>query len=92
MAKSPSHEKAPQGQWEPADEKTMASLGHFVQAWSLIESAIEVAIGKELALPPLESSMITAGLQFRGKASLYYVYLRETKGKIKQQSMLLKTL
>jgi hypothetical protein len=81
MAKGPPPEKVPEGQWEPANEKTMVSLGYFVQAWSLIESTMEVAIGKQLALPPLESSMITAGLQFRGKASLLLCLLERNSKK-----------
>jgi hypothetical protein len=51
-------------------EKLAAMLGYFVMAWSLIEATIEVGIGKELAVPPLEASIVTAGLMFRGRASI----------------------
>jgi len=39
-------------------------------AWSLVESTIEVAIGKQLGVAPLETSIITAGLQFRSRAAV----------------------
>lgn len=81
MAKGPQLERASDGQWSPTNAITMAALGQFVQAWSLIESTMEVAIGKQLALPPLESSMITAGLQFRGKATLLLSLLERDRKK-----------
>jgi hypothetical protein len=62
--------KAPSGHWQPADPRLIEALGHFVMSWSLIESALEIGISKQLGLAPLESSIVTAGLQFRGRASI----------------------
>lgn len=52
------------------DPKLAQMLGHFVMAWSLIEAAIEVGIGKQLGMKPLETSIVTAGLMFKARASI----------------------
>ncbi len=51
------------------DKELASALGHFIMAWSLVESTIEVAIGKQLGLKALESSVVTAGMQFMGRSS-----------------------
>lgn len=47
-----------------------AALGHFVIGWSSIEAVVEVAIKKQLRLKPLESSIVTARLQFRSRSMI----------------------
>jgi hypothetical protein len=61
--------KAPDGQWAMPDKELASALGHFIMARSLVESTIEVAIGKQLGLKALESSVVTAGMQFMGRSS-----------------------
>jgi hypothetical protein len=61
---------APTGKWEMPDPKLAAMLGHFIMAWSLIEAAIEVGIGKQLGTKPLETSIVTAGLMFKARSSI----------------------
>lgn len=68
MSKSP--EKAPAGQWSMPNDKLLKALGQFVLAWSSIEATIEVGIGKQLGTPPLESSIVTAGLMFKARAGI----------------------
>ena len=68
MADKPS-QKAPDGKWAMPDKEITSALGQFIMAWSLVESTIEVAIGKELGLKALESSVVTAGMQFMGRSS-----------------------
>jgi hypothetical protein len=63
-------QKAPSGQWGMPADMLAAALGHFVMAWSSVEAVIEVAIKKQLRLKPLESSVVTAGLQFKARCSI----------------------
>jgi hypothetical protein len=63
-------EAAPTGKWERHDSKLVEMLGNFVLAWSLIESTIEIGIGKQLGTKPLETSIVTAGLMFRARSSI----------------------
>jgi len=62
--------EAPTGDWERPEPTLAAALGHFVMAWSLVESTLEVAIAKQLRLWPLDGSIVTAGLMFQGRANL----------------------
>jgi|SRR5882724_4066187 len=71
MNKKPApQQKAPAGQWRLADEPLAAALGYFIMAWSGVEAAIEISIAKQLGLTPLDGSIVTAGLQFRGRAMM----------------------
>jgi hypothetical protein len=63
-------EKAPDGEWAMADSSILAALGHFIMAWSLVESTIEVCIAKQLGLGALEGSIVTAGLQFKSRSAV----------------------
>ena len=65
-------------------------LGHFVMAWSLIEAAIEIGIGKQLGTKPLETSIVTAGLMFRARASILMSLLNRDKSKNSEAIRLLK--
>jgi hypothetical protein len=45
-------------------------LGMFVFSWSILEAYLEVAIAKQLGLSPRDGSLVTASLQFKGRATL----------------------
>lgn len=64
------HAKAPSGKWESPDDRLAGALGRFVMAWSLVEAAIEVGIHKQIERTPLFASIITAGLQFKGRRAI----------------------
>lgn len=46
------------------------ALGHFIVCFSLLDTTIEVAIGRLLKLDPVKSTIVTAGLQFKAKLML----------------------
>jgi hypothetical protein len=73
--------KAPSGNWEAPEVRLAAALGHFVMAWSLVESTIEVAIAKQLRLFPLDSSILTAGLMFQGRANILLSLLNRSSAR-----------
>jgi len=87
-----SDEQAPTGEWKMANAKLIQMLGHFVQAWSLIESSMEVCIGKQLGLPPLETSIITSGLMFRARASILMSLLNRDPSKNREAIRILKQI
>lgn len=70
MAKRPQQQLAPTGEWGLPDQEILAALGAFVLGWSGVEMSVEVGIAKLTGLPPLESSTITAGLMFQGRAKI----------------------
>jgi hypothetical protein len=72
---------APSGRWEMPNEALTQALGQFIMAWSLVESTIEVAICKQLGLAPLESSIITAGLMFKARATILQSLLKRSPRK-----------
>jgi len=61
---------APTGQWEMPNDEVLIALGRFVLSWSNIEATIEAGIYKQTGLPPLESSIITAGLMTKARADI----------------------
>jgi hypothetical protein len=63
-------EPAPSGAWEMPNPNLAQMLGHFVMAWSLVEAAIEIGIGRQLGTKPLETSIVTAGLMFRARSTI----------------------
>jgi len=65
-------------------------LGHFVMAWSLIEAAIEIGIGKQLGTKPLETSIVTAGLMFRTRVSILMSLLNRDPSKHSKAIRILK--
>ncbi|MPY74600.1 MAG: hypothetical protein GEU87_10095 [Alphaproteobacteria bacterium] len=69
MAKNPQR-AAPIGEWELPNQDLLAALGTFVIAWSGIETTVEAGIHKQTGLPPLESSIITAGLMFKSRTAI----------------------
>lgn len=60
----------PQGKWEMPDELLTSALGHFILSWALVEATIEIAIAKELGVDAHAGSIVTAVVQFRGRASI----------------------
>src|SRR5882724_9413180 len=71
MNKKPApQQKAPAGQWKLAHEPLAAALGYFIMAWSGVEAAIEISIAKQLGLKPLDGSIVTGGLQFKGRGMM----------------------
>jgi hypothetical protein len=90
MPKAPA--LAPTGEWRMPDPKLAEMLGHFVMAWSLIEAAIEVGIGKQLGTKPLESSIVTAGLMFRTRTSILMSLLNREPSKNAQAIKVLKEI
>jgi hypothetical protein len=54
----------------PKAQDTLMGLGFFVMGWSILEATIEVAIAKQLRLAPVTGSIVTAGLQFKARATL----------------------
>lgn len=54
---------------------TLASYGLFMLNWSLLETVLEVAIAKRVALHPLEGNIITASLGFQARASILRSFL-----------------
>ncbi len=65
-------------------------LGHFIMAWSLIEAAIEIGIGKQLGTKPLETSIVTAGLMFRARSSILMSLLNRDPSKNSEAIRILK--
>ena len=90
MNKAP--EPAPTGKWEMPKPHIAQMLGYFVMAWSLIEAAIEVGIGKQLGIKPLESSIVTAGLMFKARASILASLLNRDPSKNATALSLLKEI
>jgi hypothetical protein len=79
MADKP-QKPAPTGKWKLAKGPLLQMLGSFVLSWSAIEAVIEICISRELGLKPLESSIVTAGLMFKGRSSILRSLLnRDTK-------------
>ena len=67
---------------------TLAAYGLFMLNWSLLETVLEVAIAKRVALHPLEGNIITASLGFQARASILRSFLaldtsQESKDAIK---------
>ena len=62
--------KAPSGDWQIPKPELAEALGLFVLGWAMVEATLEVAISKQLKIRPLESSIVTAGLQFRSRAAI----------------------
>lgn len=85
-------EQAPRGQWGMPEPKLAEWLGYFIMAWSLIEAAIEVGIGKQLGTEPLESSIVTAGLMFRARASILMSLLNRDSSKNAEAISILKII
>jgi hypothetical protein len=56
-------------------------LGFFVAAWSVLEATLEVAISQQLNLSALDSSHITAGMQFKPKTVMLKSLLNRDKAK-----------
>jgi hypothetical protein len=79
----PKHPQKPAatGQWEMPNSKLAERLGQFVMAWSLIETTIEIGIGKELGTAALETSIVTAGLMFRARAAIFMSLLNRDSTK-----------
>ena len=50
--------------------KVPAAIGNFIISFSLVEGVIEVGIAKQLGLDPIRASIVTAGLQFKSRASM----------------------
>lgn len=48
----------------------LMSLGFFVVGWSILEGGLEVAIAKQLGLSARNASIVTAGLQFKARATM----------------------
>ncbi len=63
-------QKAPSGKWQMPKPELAEALGLFVLGWAMVEATLEVAINKQLKLRPLESSIVTAGLQFKSRAAI----------------------
>jgi len=89
MSQTP-QKKVPAGKWNMADPALLIMLGSFIMAWSLIEAAIEVGIGKQLGTKPLETSIVTAGLMFRARASILVSLLNRDHVKNAEAIRLLK--
>jgi hypothetical protein len=83
-------EPAPTGNWQMPNPKLTQMLGQFVMAWSLIEATIEIGIGKQLGTQPLETSIVTAGLMFRARASILMSLLNRDSSKNSEAIRLLK--
>jgi hypothetical protein len=83
-------EPAPTGSWEMPNPQLIQTLGQFVMAWSLIEATIEIGIGKQLGTKPLETSIVTAGLMFRARASILMSLLNRDPSKNSEAIRLLK--
>lgn len=75
-----------------ADPHILMMLGNFVLAWSLIESTIEVGIGKQLGTAPLETSIVTAGLMFKARAAILMSLLNRDPKKNEQALNVLKKI
>jgi hypothetical protein len=90
MNKSP--KLAPTGKWQMPDPKLTEMLGHFIMAWSLIEAAIEVGIGKQLGTKPHESSIVTAGLMFKARSSILMSLLNREPQKNERAIQVLKKI
>src|ERR1700737_640206 len=88
MNKAP--EPAPTGNWEMPNSSLAQMLGHFIMAWSLIEAAIEIGIGKQLGTKPLETSIVTAGLMFRARSSILMSLLNRDPSKNSEAIRILK--
>jgi hypothetical protein len=83
-------EPAPTGNWQMPNPNLAQMLGHFVMAWSLIEATIEIGIGKQLGTKSLETSIVTAGLMFRARASILMSLLNRDPSKNSEAIRLLK--
>lgn len=88
MSKTP--EPAPTGDWKMPNQSLAQMLGHFVMAWSLVEAAIEIGIGKQLGTKPLETSIVTAGLMFRARSSILMSLLNRDSSKNSEAIRVLK--
>jgi hypothetical protein len=91
MPKTPQR-PAPTGKWEMPNPELTHRLGQFVMAWSLIETTIEIGIGKELGTAPLETSIVTAGLMFKARASILMSLLNRDSTKNADALSLLKEI
>ena len=85
-------EPAPTGNWQMPNPSLAQMLGNFIMAWSLIEATIEIGIGRQLGTKPLETSIITAGLMFRARASILMSLLNRDPSKNSEAIRLLKTV
>lgn len=63
------------------NHRAFHALGFFVAAWSVLEASLEVAISKQIGLNALDSSHITAGMQFKPKAVMLKSLLGRDKAK-----------
>ena len=54
----------------PEHHKAVYGLGMFILAWSVLEAHLEFLIARQLGLSPLDGSLVTAGLQFKARATL----------------------
>lgn len=73
-------------------EEAMMALGFFVVGWSILEAVLEVAIAKQLKLSAVDGSIVTAGLQFKARATMLMGLLSRNPAKNADAIATLKTI
>lgn len=61
--------------WFPFDEldreiRAYALVGYYLNAWSVMETALNECISKALRLDDLQSVVVTKNIQFQGKVKV----------------------
>ena len=65
----------------PEIHRAIYGLGFFIASWAVLGATLEVAISQQLNLSALDSSHITAGMQFKPKAVMLKSLLSRDKAK-----------